>query len=109
MLRLHNTLTRTVEPIRPLRPGTVSMYSCGPTVYRPVHIGNLRSFLLGDLIRRALNWTGVSVRQVMNITDVGHMTDEIYDRGEDKMLLAAREQGRARAFRPFHCVNYDVS
>jgi cysteinyl-tRNA synthetase len=93
MLRLHNTLTRKIEPLRPLRPGTVSMYSCGPTVYRPVHIGNLRSFLLGDLIRRALNWTGLSVRQVMNITDVGHMTDEIYDRGEDKMLLAAADEG----------------
>jgi cysteinyl-tRNA synthetase len=95
MLRLHNTLTRTVEPVRPLRPGQVSMYSCGPTVYRPVHIGNLRSFLLGDLIRRALAWTGVDVRQVMNITDVGHMTDEVYDRGEDKMLLAAADEGLA--------------
>ena len=93
MLCLHNTLTRTVEPVRPLVPGTVSMYSCGPTVYRPVHIGNLRSFLLGDLIRRALDWTGVAVKQVMNITDVGHMTDEIYDRGEDKMLLAAADEG----------------
>ena len=93
MLRLHNTLTRTVEAVRPLAPGAVSMYSCGPTVYRPVHIGNLRSFLLGDLIRRALVWTGLSVRQVMNITDVGHMTDEIYDRGEDKMLLAAADEG----------------
>jgi cysteinyl-tRNA synthetase len=93
MLRLHNTLTRTVEPIQPLRPGAVAMYSCGPTVYRPVHIGNLRSFLLGDLIRRALLWTGISVRQVMNITDVGHMTDEVYDRGEDKMLLAAADEG----------------
>ncbi|HVW35545.1 MAG TPA: cysteine--tRNA ligase [Acidimicrobiia bacterium] len=93
ILSLHNTLTRTVEPVRPLVPGTVSMYSCGPTVYRPVHIGNLRSFLLGDLIRRALASTGVAVRQVMNITDVGHMTDEIYDRGEDKMLLAAADEG----------------
>jgi cysteinyl-tRNA synthetase len=95
MLRLHNTLTRTIEPVRPLVPGTVSMYSCGPTVYRPVHIGNLRSFLLGDLIRRVLAWTGVGVRQVMNITDVGHMTDEVYDRGEDKMLLAAADEGLA--------------
>jgi cysteinyl-tRNA synthetase len=95
MLRLHNTLTRTVEPVRPLVPGTVSMYSCGPTVYRPVHIGNLRSFLLGDLIRRVLAWSGLSVRQVMNITDVGHMTDEVYDRGEDKMLLAAADEGLA--------------
>jgi cysteinyl-tRNA synthetase len=97
MLRLHNTLTRTVEPLRPLRPDSVSMYSCGPTVYRPVHIGNLRSFLLGDLIRRVLVWTGVSVRQVMNITDVGHMTDEVYDRGEDKMLLAAADEGLSPA------------
>ena len=93
MLRLFNTLTRTVEPVAPLQAGTVSMYSCGPTVYRPVHIGNLRSFLLGDLIRRALTWTGLTVRQVMNITDVGHMTDEFYDRGEDKMLLAAADEG----------------
>jgi cysteinyl-tRNA synthetase len=97
MLRLHNTLTRTIEPIRPLRPGAVAMYSCGPTVYRPVHIGNLRSFLLGDLIRRALIWSGLSVRQVMNITDVGHMTDEVYDRGEDKMLLAAADEGLSPA------------
>ncbi|HEV8627523.1 MAG TPA: cysteine--tRNA ligase [Acidimicrobiia bacterium] len=97
MLRLHNTLTRTIEPIRPLRPGAVAMYSCGPTVYRPVHIGNLRSFLLGDLIRRALLWTGITVRQAMNITDVGHMTDEVYDRGEDKMLLAAADEGLSPA------------
>jgi len=97
MLRLHNTLTRAVEPVRPLQPGSVTMYSCGPTVYRPVHIGNLRSFLLGDLIRRALAWTGITVRQVMNITDVGHMTDEIYDRGEDKMLLAAADEGLSPA------------
>jgi cysteinyl-tRNA synthetase len=97
MLRLHNTLTRTVEPIRPLRPGSVSMYTCGPTVYRPVHIGNLRSFLLADLIRRVLGWTGLEVRQVMNITDVGHMTDEVYDRGEDKMLLAAADEGLSPA------------
>jgi cysteinyl-tRNA synthetase len=97
MLRLHNTLTRTVEPVRPLVPGAASMYSCGPTVYRPVHIGNLRSFLLGDLIRRVLAWTGIKVRQVMNITDVGHMTDEVYDRGEDKMLLAAADEGLSPA------------
>jgi cysteinyl-tRNA synthetase len=97
MLRLHNTLTRAVEPVRPLRPGAVAMYSCGPTVYRPVHIGNLRSFLLGDLIRRTLVWGGLTVRQVMNITDVGHMTDEVYDRGEDKMLLAAADEGLSPA------------
>jgi cysteinyl-tRNA synthetase len=93
MLALHNTLTRRVEPVRPLQAARVTMYSCGPTVYRPVHIGNLRSFLLSDLIRRALAWEGVAVYQVMNITDVGHMTDELHDRGEDKMLLAATDEG----------------
>ena len=97
MLRLHNTLTRQVEPVRPLGHGRVTMYSCGPTVYRPVHIGNLRSFLLPDLIRRALAWEGAAVTQVMNITDVGHMTDELYDRGEDRMLLVAADEGLAPA------------
>ncbi len=96
-LRLHNTLTRRVEPLRPLVPGQVTVYSCGPTVYRPVHIGNLRSFLLGDLIRRALAWEGLAVHQVMNITDVGHMTDEVHDRGEDRMLLAAEDEGLSPA------------
>jgi cysteinyl-tRNA synthetase len=86
-----------VEPLRPLQAGRVTMYSCGPTVYRPVHIGNLRSFLLSDLIRRALAWEGVATRQVMNITDVGHMTDEVHDRGEDKMLLAAADEGLTAA------------
>jgi cysteinyl-tRNA synthetase len=97
MLCLHNTSSRQVEPVRPLDPGRVTMYSCGPTVNRPVHIGNLRSFLLADLIRRALAWDGLAVHQVMNITDVGHMTDELYDRGEDKMLLAAADEGLSPA------------
>src|SRR5919109_2947674 len=97
MLRLHNPLPRQVEPVRPLGHRRVTMYSCGPTVYRPVHIGNLRSFLLPDLIRRALAWEGAAVTQVMNITDVGHMTDELYDRGEDRMLLAAADEGLAPA------------
>jgi cysteinyl-tRNA synthetase len=97
MLCLHNTETRRVEPVRPLDPGRVTMYSCGPTVYRPVHIGNLRSFLLADLVRRALAWDGLATYQVMNITDVGHMTDELYDRGEDKMLLAAADEGLSPA------------
>ncbi|HEY3241339.1 MAG TPA: cysteine--tRNA ligase, partial [Acidimicrobiia bacterium] len=97
MLAVRNTLTRRVEPVRPLQAARVTMYSCGPTVYRPVHIGNLRSFLLSDLIRRALAWEGVAVYQVMNITDVGHMTDELHDRGEDKMLLAAADEGLSAA------------
>ena len=74
------------------------MYSCGPTVYRPVHLGNLRTFLLPDLIRRAVEHHGTTVRQVMNITDVGHMTDDLRDApGEDKMLLAAADEGLTSA------------
>jgi cysteinyl-tRNA synthetase len=65
------------------------MYSCGPTVYRYAHVGNLRTFLLADLIRRAVLYHGVEVFQVQNITDVGHLRDERFDRGEDRMLVAA--------------------
>jgi len=60
-LRLRDTLTRTVHPVEPIEPGLVRMYSCGPTVYRYAHVGNLRTFLLADLIRRALLWHGVAV------------------------------------------------
>src|SRR5262245_57156827 len=65
------------------------MYSCGPTVYRFAHVGNLRTFLLGDLIRRVVLYHGLPVLQVQNITDVGHLRDEQFDRGEDRMLVAA--------------------
>ena len=68
---------------------TVRMYSCGPTVYRYAHVGNLRTFLLADFIRRVLLYHGQPVFQVQNITDVGHMRDERFDRGEDRMLVAA--------------------
>jgi cysteinyl-tRNA synthetase len=88
-LRLRNTLTRRAEPVEPLEPGRVRMYSCGPTVYRYAHVGNLRTFLLPDLIRRTLLYHGVDVFHVQNITDVGHLRDERFDRGEDRMLVAA--------------------
>jgi cysteinyl-tRNA synthetase len=88
-LRLRNTLTRRVEPVEPLEPGRVGMYSCGPTVYRYAHVGNLRTFLLADLIRRTLLYHGLEVFHVQNITDVGHLRDERFDRGEDRMLVAA--------------------
>jgi len=71
----------------------VKMYSCGPTVYRYIHIGNMRSFMLGDLIRRAVRFEGQNVRWVMNITDVGHMTDDVSDTGRDKMELAESDEG----------------
>jgi cysteinyl-tRNA synthetase len=97
MLWVTNTLTRATEPVRPRTPGRLSMYSCGPTVYRYAHVGNLRTFLLADLVRRALEAGGVEVRQVQNITDVGHMTNERFDRGEDRMLVAARLEDKSPA------------
>ncbi len=97
MLHVTNTLTRAKEPVRPPAPGRVGMYTCGPTVYRYAHIGNLRTFLLADLVRRALEAGGVEVRQVQNITDVGHMTNEQFDRGEDRMLVQARLEDKTPA------------
>jgi cysteinyl-tRNA synthetase len=88
-LRLRDTLTREVRPIEPLEPGRVRMYTCGPTVYRYAHVGNLRSYLLADLIRRVLLYHGVEVFHVKNITDVGHLRDDQFDRGEDRMLVQA--------------------
>jgi len=97
MLRLRNTLTRRVEPVEPLEPGRVRMYTCGPTVYRYAHVGNLRSNLLADLIRRALLYHGVSVLHVKNITDVGHLRDEGFDRGADPMLVQAGLESKTPA------------
>jgi cysteinyl-tRNA synthetase len=93
LIRLFNSMTRRLEVFEPLRPGHVSMYHCGPTVYSSPHIGNFRAFLLADLLRRLFEDRGFAVRQVMNITDVGHMTDDDEDRGEDKL---EREARRAR-------------
>ena len=95
MFRIHNSLTRRVEDFEPLDPDgrTVTFYSCGPTVYDYAHIGNFRSFLNADLLRRALELAGYDVRHVMNMTDVGHMTeDDAGDEGEgeDKMVVASR-------------------
>ena len=92
-MRLYDTLTRGVREIRPLEDRRIRMYTCGPTVYRPVHIGNLRTFLLSDLVRRALEFEGFEVRQVINITDVGHMVDEASQEGLDRMELAAEDEG----------------
>ncbi|HEY3209297.1 MAG TPA: cysteine--tRNA ligase [Actinomycetota bacterium] len=92
-MRLYNSLSREVEEVKPVDGKTVKMYSCGPTVYRYIHIGNMRSFMLGDLIRRTLRFEGADVRWIMNITDVGHMTDEVTDTGRDKMELAMDDEG----------------
>src|SRR4029077_10264624 len=85
-MRLYNTLSRAVEQVVPVEPGHVKIYACGPTVYRYAHLGNLRTYMLSDLIRRALVFEGLRVTLVMNITDVGHMTDESSPEAVDKML-----------------------
>lgn len=102
-MRFYDTLTRSVREFTPNEPGRVGMYTCGPTVYRPAHIGNLRTFLAADLLRRAMELEGMSVRVVTNITDVGHMSDDSQEGsggeggGEDKMLLAAEDEGLTTA------------
>jgi cysteinyl-tRNA synthetase len=96
-LKLKNTYAKQIERFTPLDPsGKVTLYSCGPTVYSYAHIGNFRTFLLADVLRRVLEQRGYIVRHVMNITDVGHMTeDHLADAtGEDKLARAARELGR---------------
>jgi cysteinyl-tRNA synthetase len=96
-LRLRDTLTRSVLPVEPLEAGRVRMYSCGPTVYRYAHVGNLRTFLLADLIRRALLYHGLEVLHVQNITDVGHLREDAAGRQVDPMLVAAGLEGRSSA------------
>ena len=91
-LRLYDTLTRAKEPLRAARcRPTVRIYSCGPTVYSRQHLGNLRTYLFADLLKRTLRFLGFGVRHVINITDVGHLQSDA-DTGEDKMEKAAREQ-----------------
>lgn len=94
MLRLYETKTKQLTEIKPLKPGHVSIYTCGPTVYRDAHIGNLRSYLMADWIRRALEQQGIIVTSIKNITDVGHMRQEDLDQGDDKIIAAARSEGK---------------
>jgi len=93
-LVLYNTRTRRKERFEPLAPGRVGVYTCGPTVYAPQHIGNLRSQLFADLLVRSLRAWGYRVRHVINVTDVGHLTQDS-DAGEDKMERAAAASGRS--------------
>jgi len=91
-LRLYNTMGRKLEEFVPREEGRVGLYCCGPTVYNYAHIGNLRTYVFEDLLRRILERDGYEVNHVMNVTDVGHLTDDADD-GEDKMLVGARERG----------------
>ncbi len=92
-LSLYNTLNRKIEPFVPIKEGKAYMYCCGPTVYNYAHIGNLRTYLFEDILRRTLEYNSFEVRHVMNITDVGHLSDD-GDEGEDKMVKSAREQNK---------------
>jgi cysteinyl-tRNA synthetase len=93
MLSVYNSLTRRVEPFKPLQDGEVGMYHCGPTVYDYVHIGNLRAFLTADLLRRTFEYLGYRVKQVMNITDVGIGGNN--DEGEDKIIKGLKREDKA--------------
>ncbi|GII80173.1 cysteine--tRNA ligase [Sphaerisporangium rufum] len=97
MLRLYDTRTRQVEPIVPAGAGALRVYACGPTVYRFAHVGNLRSYLLPDLMRRVLERHRIRTVVCQNITDVGHLVDDdqIDPAGEDKVLQQARREGRS--------------
>lgn len=92
-VRLHNTLSRKTEDFKPIKKNQVGLYTCGPTVYNFAHIGNLRSFVFEDLLKRVLVFNGYKVKHIMNITDVGHLTSDA-DTGEDKMEKGASREGK---------------
>jgi len=92
-IKLYNTLTRKKETFKPIKKWKVGMYTCGPTVYWYQHIGNLRSYIFSDILKRVLLYNGYKVKHVINVTDVGHLTSDA-DTGEDKMEKAARKEGK---------------
>ncbi|MGV1682072.1 cysteine--tRNA ligase [Sphingopyxis sp. NJF-3] len=92
-LRLFNSLTRSLEDFRPVHPGEARVYSCGPTVYNYPHIGNMRAYVFADTLGRTLSFKGYKLTHVINITDVGHLTDDA-DAGEDKLEKAAAEKAQ---------------
>jgi len=94
MLSLYDTVSRKKVPLAPVRQDRVGVYTCGPTVYRYVHIGNLRTYLLTDLLLRAVRFAGLTPFSVQNITDMGHMHEEQLERTEDKVIAAARATGK---------------
>jgi len=94
MLRFYDTFTRSSREFSPLNPQYVGIYCCGPTVYDFAHIGNLRTYLFEDILRRTLEFNGYQVRHVMNITDVGHLTSDA-DTGEDRMEKGSRRTGKS--------------
>jgi cysteinyl-tRNA synthetase len=92
-MKIHNTLSRTLEEFKPIKKGEVKMYSCGPTVYWYQHIGNLRTYIFSDILKRVLEYNKFKVKQIMNVTDVGHLTSDA-NTGEDKIERAAKKEGK---------------
>ncbi len=90
-MRLYNSLTKRIEEFKPNVEGKVSMYTCGPTVYHFAHIGNLRTYIMEDVLEKLFRYSGYDVKRVMNITDVGHLSSDA-DTGEDKMLAGAKRE-----------------
>ncbi|HYC34510.1 MAG TPA: cysteine--tRNA ligase [Candidatus Paceibacterota bacterium] len=93
-IELFNTLNHKKEVFEPLTAGRVKMYTCGPTVYNYAHIGNLRAYYFADTLKRVLQYNGLKVLHIMNITDIGHLTGEADDSGEDKMVKAIKREGK---------------
>ena len=94
MLKLYNTLTRKKETFKPLNKSSIGMYSCGPTVYFSPHIGNFRTYIFSDFLKRVLQFDNYSVKQIINVTDVGHLTSDA-DTGEDKIESSAKKLGKS--------------
>lgn len=90
---IYNTMTREKDEFIPLKEGKVGMYTCGPTVYNFAHVGNLRSYIFEDVLRKSLEYAGYKVKHVMNVTDVGHLESDA-DEGEDKMALGAKRENK---------------
>ena len=91
-LKLYDTYERQIRELVPLKDNDIGLYACGPTVYNYVHIGNLRTYIFEDLLRRTIVHAGFNLKHVMNITDVGHLTSDA-DSGEDKMEVGSRSSG----------------
>lgn len=98
MLKLYNTLNNKKEEFKPINPGKVGIYTCGPTVYDYIHIGNIRSYMTSDILKRYLNYLGYEVRHIKNITDVGHLTEDDLaqgDSGEDKLVKKSLKEKKS--------------
>lgn len=93
-IKIHNTLSSQKEPFSPINPKEVRMYNCGPTVYYFAHIGNMRAYVFADILRKTLEYFGYQVKQVINITDVGHLVDDL-DAGDDKIESSAKKEGKS--------------